>query len=844
MPTLSPAFDVRALTKQIIDVLTVEDRLLGANGTCARVVTRLPHRLWWDVAPGGALFHALKVYLEYKRDGKLRDGGVSEYGRHEFCEFIERVRQEFLALRLMKFVKIHIPDDVEDAEALRRLAREMHAVLALTPNEEGVTHVLKSDDSDDKAADEAAYWRIAQTGTAETSSAKPEHRLHFWFYPDSYDTWYADSSITGKGKAPWPKSASKFVSGEAVRTVRARWLRDSYKFNEWMNDYDYEFDTVASAPTSPWEGDVEYGDGSFVFDASGPNVSPDAEMLAPSGTDRLAYDVTRRRVTRVHPIVLAAAVQDDGAIIQQDEVSKEVFLAKSLKWENLSAGQLPRHAMPARANDAQPTTSLTEYRVPTHSAWFAWDSAHDIEKAAMPEFFQVEPEDDTHTPEKYIQYRNAMMHAFRDAGREITAEEARRTLKGNEASLARIFRFLERWGLVNWRFALEQDVMKLKYRPLPSIPSITCGNDGGAPEVCTLPTIDALKAPLFEFEKVKSTTPTGAHALSPFDDGSSAEIVYERRTLDKLFATHKALHEGGATIDFGCNMCGVDLTKGVFYHCVEVNNFDLCTRCYPLGIYPQGKVSGDFVKALYPSFKTIAVDNDEEQWTDAEVLSLLEGIDQYDEDWGSIAENVGSKSADECLKYFLKMPIDDDIIATMDQAMRVPSGSKIGNVGAELPDPSSIPFADAPNPVMAQLAFLTTMLSPRVAAASAKAALNELTSSGPGDVSAERVQAAAGVGLAAAAVEAKLLAQDEEHEINRLMSGVIDLQTRKLDLKMQRLSCIDEVLVHEQSFFGISRRGAHASRLQVLAQKQQDSERLPKLQARLAELKVQVGQEL
>ena len=91
VPTLSPAFDVRALTKQIIDVLTVEDRLLGANGACARVVTRLPHRVWWDVSPGGALFHALKVYLEYKREGKLRDGGASAQGREEFCEFIERV---------------------------------------------------------------------------------------------------------------------------------------------------------------------------------------------------------------------------------------------------------------------------------------------------------------------------------------------------------------------------------------------------------------------------------------------------------------------------------------------------------------------------------------------------------------------------------------------------------------------------------------------------------------------------------------------------------------------------------------------------------------------------------
>ncbi len=49
-----------------------------------------------------------------------------------------------------------------------------------------------------------------------------------------------------------------------------------------------------------------------------------------------------------------------------------------------------------------------------------------------------------------------------------------------------------------------------------------------------------------------------------------------------------------------------------------------------------------------------------------------------------------------------------------------------GATPAELQGP--VPFHDAGNPVMAQLAFLATMLSPRIAAAAAQRALEVGTS--------------------------------------------------------------------------------------------------------------------
>ena len=97
----------------------------------------------------------------------------------------------------MGFVIIYIADDGERARELKTLARAMRATLAASADEPGVTHVLRTDDSvNDDEIEDGALWRITETRVA-TSSGKTEQRLHFWFYPDSYDAWYADSSISG-----------------------------------------------------------------------------------------------------------------------------------------------------------------------------------------------------------------------------------------------------------------------------------------------------------------------------------------------------------------------------------------------------------------------------------------------------------------------------------------------------------------------------------------------------------------------------------------------------------------------------------------------------------------------
>ena len=804
-PTLSATFDAAALSKQIQRLLTAEDKVLGSGG-CGETSTsgrgrrdgcvRVPHELWRDATPRGALFEALQTYVEWRREGKLAKDASDDDGREEFEGYFRAVREKLIERGHLGFVKIYIADDVERARELKTLARAMRATLAASADEPGVTHVLRTDDSvNDDEIEDGALWRITETRVA-TSSGKTEQRLHFWFYPDSYDAWYADSSISGKGKAPWAPETSVILRNKAEKrndlphNVRARWLRDSHTFNEWMNELDYEYDVtreMLSAPRHAWDP----SNAPQNKRARAPeNFEGNAEILAPGEEERVpwGFAVTRRRVVRAHPVVAAAASQDDGALVLQDDeelITKEFMIAKTLRMQNISVDQLPWNATPSMRKAERKAEPLTEYRVPTHSAWFKWGEVHAIERRALPEFF-----DDDDTCQKYIACRNEIMNQFRFKGQEVTLHEvsSSRTTKNivDAAAHQRIFSFLEQWGLINWQFTSGRDVIDLKQKPLAAWRRIVTGEDGAARVEKTDP-LAAFKGTLFEFSKCRATTASGLHPLEPQSRyAPSSETQLERQSLDALFASHDALSKRGVDVKFACNACGADLkSTGVFYHAFLTRDFDLCPSCFSKGVYPHGQASGDFVKAMYPDFHAEAVSADEivddAEWTPQEVAALLDAISQSNElNWNDIASAVGTKSEDECLKHFARMPIEDAAIENIERELLVPRGAIIDDEGAKILDP--VPFAFAPNPTMAQLEFLVSMISPRVAAASAKAALTKIALGGSLDAADLNVD-----GLAAAAIQAKILAQDEEHEVHRIIASALDVLLKKLEIKLRFL---------------------------------------------------------
>ena len=50
------------------------------------------------------------------------------------------------------------------------------------------------------------------------------------------------------------------------------------------------------------------------------------------------------------------------------------------------------------------------------------------------------------------------------------------------------------------------------------------------------------------------------------------------------------------------------------------------------------------------------------EWTDQETLLLFEALEMYKDDWNKVSEHIGSRTQDECILHFLKLPIEDPFL--------------------------------------------------------------------------------------------------------------------------------------------------------------------------------------
>lgn len=89
----------------------------------------------------------------------------------------------------------------------------------------------------------------------------------------------------------------------------------------------------------------------------------------------------------------------------------------------------------------------------------------------------------------------------------------------------------------------------------------------------------------------------------------------------------------------------------------------------------------------------------------------------YKDDWNKVCEHVGSRTQDECILHFLRLPIEDPYLEDPE------AGGALGPLAYQ-----PIPFSKAGNPIMSTVAFLASIVDPRVAAAAAKSAMNEFAS--------------------------------------------------------------------------------------------------------------------
>lgn len=368
------------------------------------------------------------------------------------------------------------------------------------------------------------------------------------------------------------------------------------------------------------------------------------------------------------------------------------------------------------------------YRIPSYAAWFSWGKIHTIERRALAEYFDGRSL--SKTPKVYKEYREFIINKYRENPRRVlTFTEVRKMLVGDVNLIRKVFDFLEYWGLINHHVAPENK------------PQQVTAAAGKGPINHHSGASDLVK----QLETVaESTVNTRSDAIPP-----GVQIVYPGSVLGPL-----QVGKPGAAL--------TDRSVGNFPSINFPSYRDAFAR--PAAATVPVEAVGDS-QSLDKSSDSQPGHDD---WTMQEVLRLLEAIAKYGEDWNRVANHVGKKSKSECIMHFIKLPFGDQFtsevgatppnltinaqnIADVSQkstdlehrdshvgiALAEPNGSNENLKSVEAADepPSKrnriTPLADSSNPILAQVAFLSAMVGPRVAAAAAQAAVAALAEEDP-----------------------------------------------------------------------------------------------------------------
>lgn len=191
---------------------------------------------------------------------------------------------------------------------------------------------------------------------------------------------------------------------------------------------------------------------------------------------------------------------------------------------------------------------------------------------------------------------------------------------------------------------------------------------------------------------------------------------------NKISSSSQANGHSGGSEDgadrktYNCFSCGIDCTRVRYHSARSARNqkqIELCPNCFLEARFPSTSSSTDFVRMEDPSYSTVERDS---PWTDQETLLLLEGLEQYNEDWDSIADHVGTRTREQCVIRFLQLPIEDNYLEEKPEQLGPLQYNRT-------------PFTQADNPVMSVVAFLASIVDPKVAAAAAKSSVEEMTRS-------------------------------------------------------------------------------------------------------------------
>mmetsp|Transcript_30341 Transcript_30341/g.76460 ORF Transcript_30341/g.76460 Transcript_30341/m.76460 type:complete len:612 (-) Transcript_30341:102-1937(-) len=108
---------------------------------------------------------------------------------------------------------------------------------------------------------------------------------------------------------------------------------------------------------------------------------------------------------------------------------------------------------------------------------------------------------------------------------------------------------------------------------------------------------------------------------------------------------------------YHCNYCQKDISDVIHIKCAICPNFDLCLECFSVGV----EVTPHKRDHAYRVADNLSFPVYEPTWGADEEQLLLEAVDKFGPgNWGAIADDVGTKSLEECKRHYFAVYIDHD----------------------------------------------------------------------------------------------------------------------------------------------------------------------------------------
>ncbi|XP_016893535.1 SWI/SNF complex subunit SMARCC1 isoform X2 [Cynoglossus semilaevis] len=646
----------KSLAGLVVQLLQFQEDAFGRKVNNP-ALTKLPAKCFLDFKAGGALCHILGSVYKFKSEQGWRRFDLQNPSRMDRnVEMFLNVEKNLVQNNCLTRPIVYLSPDIEQKQASKLKDIIKRHQGSMTDDKSKATHHIYPSAPQQ---DEDEWLR-------PVIRKEKQVLVHWGLYPDSYDTWVSNNEVDGDVEDP--------PNTDRPWKVHAKWVLDTDAFNEWMNEEDYEVDEnkkpacfrrrlfVKEEESSRTPDRKERKANSAKKRKRSPSPpSTPAESRKKGGKKgnpgshwkrrghRGEEEDTEEDITKDMDDSSAGASLEEGSSSKNsskkdtentpikggngadlDDMEDDSMLSGGKDDEDQSKNDNSRLMDAGEDNVTEQTHHII---IPSYSAWFDYNCIHEIEKRALPEFFNGKNK--SKTPEIYLAYRNFMIDTYRLNPQEyLTSTSCRRNLTGDVCAIMRVHAFLEQWGLVNYQVDAES-------RPLPMGPPPT---------------------PHFT---VLADTPSG---LVPLNHRPPVRVPPPQQMAN-----------------FGDK--GKDKST-------DLQNFGLHADLYK----KSSKVKATSTR----------------EWTEQETLLLLEALEMFKDDWNKVSEHVGSRTQDECILHFLRLPIEDPYLESTE--------STLGPLAYQ-----PIPFSQSGNPVMSTVAFLASVVDPRVASAAAKAALEEFS---------------------------------------------------------------------------------------------------------------------